>query len=50
VVYVAPNTTSLIPTMDQEEISNFKAYYLHYTFKLLIKETDGEYNFRKITL
>jgi hypothetical protein len=50
VVYVAPNTTPLIPPMEQEEISNFRAYYLHCTFKLLIKKTDGKYNFRKITL
>jgi len=49
VVYVTPNTTSLIPPMDQEEISNFKTYYLDCTFKLLIEKTDGEYNFGKVT-
>jgi hypothetical protein len=49
VVYVTPNTNSLIPPMDQEKISNFKTYYLYCTFKLLIEKTDGEYNFGKVT-
>jgi hypothetical protein len=48
VVYVPLNITSLIPPMNQEEISNFKAYP-HCTFKLLIEKTHREYNFGKTT-
>jgi hypothetical protein len=50
VVFIPPKTNSLIPPMDHEEISTFKAYYLHCTFKLLIEKRDGEYNFGKIII
>jgi hypothetical protein len=33
---------SLIQPMDQREILDFKAYYLHHTFMPLIEITDGE--------
>ena len=42
VVFLPPNTTSLIQPMDQGVISNFKAYYLRRTFRQLIDKTDGE--------
>jgi hypothetical protein len=41
VVFLPPNTTSLIQPMDQNVISNFKLYYLRRTFKELVEETDG---------
>ncbi|XP_067128671.1 tigger transposable element-derived protein 1-like [Centruroides vittatus] len=41
VVFLPPNTTSLIQPMDQDVISNFKAYYLRRTFRQLIDKTDG---------
>lgn len=42
VVFIRPNTTSLIQPMDQGVIATFKAYYLRRTFEQLLKETDGE--------
>jgi hypothetical protein len=42
VVYLPPNTTSLIQAMDQGVTSNFKAYYLHRTFKQLVQKTGDE--------
>lgn len=42
VVFLPPNTTSLIQPMDQGVISNFKAYYLRRTFQQLNDKTDGE--------
>lgn len=42
VVFMPPNTTSVIQPMDQGVISNFKCYYLRRTFSQLIAETDGE--------
>jgi hypothetical protein len=42
VVFLPPNTTSLIQPMDQDVIPNFKLYYLRRTFKELAEETDGK--------
>ncbi|XP_007056461.2 tigger transposable element-derived protein 1 [Chelonia mydas] len=42
VVFLPPNTTSLIQPMDQGAIAAFKAYYLRRTFDQLIRGTDGE--------
>jgi hypothetical protein len=42
VVFLPPNTTSLIQQMDQNVISNLKRYYLRRTFKELAEETDGK--------
>ncbi|GBP09269.1 Tigger transposable element-derived protein 1 [Eumeta japonica] len=40
VVFMPPNTTSLIQPMDQGVISNFKMYYLRRTFRQLLDSTD----------
>lgn len=42
VMYLPPNTTSILQPMDQGAIANFKAYYHRRTFGQLIRETDGE--------
>nr|XP_032621542.1 tigger transposable element-derived protein 1-like [Chelonoidis abingdonii] len=42
VVFLLPNTTSLIQPMDQEAIAAFNTYYLCHTFNQLIRGTDGE--------
>jgi hypothetical protein len=42
VVFLPPNTTSLIQRMDQNVISNFKPYCLRSTFKELVEEIDGK--------
>lgn len=41
VVYLPPNTTSVIQTMDQRALSAFKANYLKQTFLQLIKWCDN---------
>ncbi|XP_015186874.1 PREDICTED: tigger transposable element-derived protein 1-like [Polistes dominula] len=41
-VFLPPNTTSLIQPMDQGVVSNFKASYLRWTFRQLIDKTDGK--------
>ena len=40
VIFLPPNTTSLIQPMDQGVIANFKAYYLRRTFKQLLLAVD----------
>ncbi|XP_013109419.2 tigger transposable element-derived protein 1-like [Stomoxys calcitrans] len=42
VVFMPPNTTSVIQPMDQGVISNFKSYYLRRNFSQLLKATDGD--------
>lgn len=42
VVFLPPNTTSLIQPMDQCVNTTFKAYYLQCVMEPLISETDGE--------
>ena len=42
VVFLPPNTTSLLQPMDQGVIAAFKAHYLRYTFEKLIEVTDRE--------
>lgn len=42
VVFLVPNTTSLIQLMDQGVIAMFKVYYLWCIMEQLILETDGE--------
>ncbi|MEE6509355.1 hypothetical protein FKM82_025734 [Ascaphus truei] len=42
VVFMPPNTTSLIQPMDQGVIASFKAYYLRRTFAQAIRATDVE--------
>ena len=42
VIFLPPNTTSLIQPMDQGTIATFKAYYLRRTFKQAITETTGD--------
>lgn len=41
VIFMPPNTTSLIQPMDQGVIAAFKLYYLRKTFYQLIEATDG---------
>ncbi|XP_042217906.1 tigger transposable element-derived protein 1-like [Homarus americanus] len=40
VLFLPPNTTSLLQPMDQGVIAAFKAYYLRHTFKKLIAATE----------
>jgi hypothetical protein len=40
VLFLPPNTTSLIQPLDQGVISTSKAYYLHRTMSQLLKDTD----------
>lgn len=42
VIYLPPNTTSIIQPMDQGVIASFKAYYLRRTFSQAIKMTTGD--------
>lgn len=42
IIFMPPNTTSILQPMDQGVISNFKCYYLRRTFSQLIAATDGE--------
>uniref|UniRef100_K7G7M9 HTH CENPB-type domain-containing protein n=1 Tax=Pelodiscus sinensis TaxID=13735 RepID=K7G7M9_PELSI len=42
VLFLPPNTTSLIQPLDQGAIAAFKVYYFRRTFARLIRETDGE--------
>ncbi len=42
IIFLPPNTTSLIHPMDQGIIATFKAYYLRQTFSNAIKTTTGE--------
>ncbi|XP_042205795.1 tigger transposable element-derived protein 1-like, partial [Homarus americanus] len=42
VLFLPPNTTSLLQPMDQGVIAAFKAYYLRRTFKKLIEATEEE--------
>uniref|UniRef100_A0A3Q3GU97 DDE-1 domain-containing protein n=1 Tax=Kryptolebias marmoratus TaxID=37003 RepID=A0A3Q3GU97_KRYMA len=42
VVFMPPNTTSLLQPMDQGVIGTFKKYYLHHTFHQALKATEGE--------
>ncbi|XP_064087496.1 tigger transposable element-derived protein 1-like [Macrobrachium nipponense] len=41
VVYLPPNTTSLIQPMDQGVIANFKAYYLRRTIRSALRAIEG---------
>lgn len=42
VVFLPPNTTSLLQPMDQTVISTFKSYYHRMTYRQCIRATDGE--------
>jgi hypothetical protein len=42
VMFLPPNTTSIIQPMDQGVISTFKSYYLRRILKLLLSEIDGQ--------
>ncbi|XP_066445361.1 tigger transposable element-derived protein 1-like [Eleutherodactylus coqui] len=42
VVFLPPNTTSLLQPMDQGAIATFKKYYLRRTFRQALKATEGE--------
>jgi hypothetical protein len=42
VMFLPPNTTSLIQPMDQNVISNLKLSYLRRTFQELVEETDSK--------
>uniref|UniRef100_A0A8C4RA68 HTH CENPB-type domain-containing protein n=1 Tax=Eptatretus burgeri TaxID=7764 RepID=A0A8C4RA68_EPTBU len=42
VLYLPPNTTTLLQPMDQGVIASFKAYYLRRTFSQATKATEGE--------
>jgi hypothetical protein len=42
VVFIPPNTSSLIQPMDQGVIATFKAYYLKKTFETLVKAVDDK--------
>jgi hypothetical protein len=42
VLYLPPNTTSLLQPMDQGVIFTFKKYYLRRTFRQAVKATEGE--------
>ena len=42
VVFLPPNTTSLIQPLDQGVISTFKAYYIRRTFKKKLDEMDSD--------
>lgn len=42
VVYLPPNTTSLLQPMDQSVIANFKKYYIRRTYRQALKAVDDE--------
>jgi hypothetical protein len=42
VMFLPPNTTSLIQPMDQGVIATFKSYYLWRTFIQMVKDTASE--------
>jgi hypothetical protein len=42
VVFLPPNTTSILQLMAQGVIATFKAYYLQLVMRYLISESDGE--------
>uniref|UniRef100_A0A3Q3D260 HTH CENPB-type domain-containing protein n=1 Tax=Hippocampus comes TaxID=109280 RepID=A0A3Q3D260_HIPCM len=42
VVYLPPNTTSLLQPMDQGVIANFKKYYTRRTYKMALKAVDSD--------
>ena len=44
VVYLPPNTTSILQPMDQGVIANFKKYYLRRTYKMALKAVDSGFN------
>ena len=42
VVYLPPNTTSLLQPMDQGVIANFKKYYTRRTYRMALKAVDAD--------
>jgi hypothetical protein len=42
VVFLPPNTTSILQPMDQGVIATFKTYYLQLVMRYLVSESDGE--------
>ncbi|KAG9486798.1 hypothetical protein GDO78_006932 [Eleutherodactylus coqui] len=42
VVFLPPNTTSLLQSMDQGAIATFKKYYLSHTFRQALKATEAK--------
>ncbi|CAI9735867.1 transposable element-derived 1 [Octopus vulgaris] len=42
VVFLKLNTTSVIQPLDQNLISNMKAYYFHRSIEQLVEETEGQ--------
>ncbi|XP_068247804.1 tigger transposable element-derived protein 1-like [Palaemon carinicauda] len=42
VVYLPPNTTSLLQPMDQGVIANFKKYYTRRTYRMALKAVDSD--------
>ncbi|XP_067930806.1 tigger transposable element-derived protein 1-like [Watersipora subatra] len=42
VVYLPPNTTSLLQPMDQGVITNFKKYYTRQTYRMALKAVDSD--------